>query len=211
MRQIRIFVILLWIFLKILGSNAGKELKFENQPSLGRIVQLGSLYYAADTRLAFDETLWRVANIRANATKENRTSSVARIVYTNSKREKFEDFEVSAELTLSALYGMVAITGSAAYLRDDKTGSQKANLALSYKSTVSVEYINQDMRSSLDFPDVCENMHDRKNPATHVGSSIIRGFVGTFNYDIDTSKYASIILYSVSKAKQHFTKLTGQI
>ena len=185
MRRIRIFVILLWIFVKVLGSNAGKELKFENQPALGRIVQLGSLYYAADTRLAFDETLWRVENIRANATKENRTSSVARIVYTNSKRDKFEVFDVSAELTLSALYGMVAITGGAGYFRDDKTGSQKANLALTYESTVSVEYINQDMRSSLDFPDVCESMHDRTNPATHVVSSIIRGFVGIFNFDID--------------------------
>ena len=69
------------------------------------------------------------------------------------------------------------------------------------------------MRSSLDFPDVCENMHDRKNPATHVVSSIIRGFVGTFNFDIDTTNFRTNTDIESGKLRVSILEdtLTGEI
>ena len=172
------------LYLLFAAIRLSSEEKFETQPTMGRLVQLGAVYYAKTERLAFDETLWTVANINANSTKQNITKSVSKVRFTKNLLEKFDHFDISAELSLSTLGGLIEITGSIGYLRSDGLVDETSNLALTYKSVISNEFISQDMRSKLDFYDVCESMYDKNNPATHIVSSITRGFMGTFDFDI---------------------------
>ena len=125
--------VLLVVVSTLFPFNANTEGNFQRQPALGRLVQLGAVYYAADERLAFDETLWKIATIRTNSTKENITSSTSKIKVLRSKLEKFEYFDVNAEITLSVLAGLIEISGGAGYLRDEKGSSEKSTIAFTYK------------------------------------------------------------------------------
>ena len=91
---------------------------------------------------------------------------------------RFSLFNINAAVTLGLMGGLITITGSAGYLRHDKTLREKRKLYMTYKSITETEYISQDMRKSIDFDEVCDLMYDKQNPATHVVSSITRGFQG---------------------------------
>ena len=166
------------IFICIHLSIPSKNVDFERQPSLGRIVNLGSVYYAADERLAFDEALWKLSTIQTKSTKQDISYSTSKLKFIQSLADRFELFEIGAKVTLGLLSGLIEISGSIGYLRDDTTQTEQSKILLTYKSITSTEYISQDMRNSLDFEEVCESMYDKENPATHIVSSITRGFQG---------------------------------
>ena len=174
---------LLVIFICIHFSIPSKNVNFERQPSLGRIVNLGSVYYGANERLTFDEALWKLSTIQTKSTKQDISYSTSKLKYFQSLADRFELFDVSAKVTLGIMSGLITISGGVGYLRDDKTHNEQSKIALTYKSITSTEYISQDMRNSLDFEEVCESMYDKENPATHIVSSITRGFQGNSNYN----------------------------
>ena len=159
-------------------SNQSKGVDFERLPSLGRIISLGSVYYAADQRLAFDEALWKTDTIQTKSTKQQITYSTSKVKLINNYHDKFSLFNINAAVEVGLLGGLITITGSAGYLRHDKTLREKSKLYMTYKSITETEYISQDMRKSIDFDEVCDLMYDKQNPATHVVSSITRGFQG---------------------------------
>ena len=171
-------IFLLFIFVHIELSNQSKDVDFERQPSLGRIINLGSVYYASDERLAFDESLWKLDTIQAKSTKQQITYSTSKVKLTQNFYDKFDLFNINAKVTLYLLGGLISISGSAGYLRHDKNLKEVSKVFMTYKSITETEYISQDMRKSLDFNEVCDLMYDKENPATHVVSSITRGFQG---------------------------------
>ena len=173
--------LLLFTFVTIAYVQPKKQTKgvdFERLPSLGRIVSLGSVYYAADQRLAFDEALWKTDTIQTKSTKQQITYSTSNVKLITNFHDKFSLFNINAAVTLGLMGGLITITGSAGYLRHDKTLREKSKLYMTYKSITETEYISQDMRKSIDFDEVCDLMYDKENPATHVVSSITRGFQG---------------------------------
>ena len=90
---------------------------------------------------------------------------------------------------MGLLSDLITITGSAEYLRDDKQAKEQSHIALYYKSITSSEYLSQDLRKSLDFDEVCDLAYDKENPATHIVSSITRGFQGNDLLMLDKSLF----------------------
>ena len=179
MKNIFLFLTLVtFACVQLSNQSKSKGADFERLPGLGRIVSLGSVYYAADQRLAFDEALWKIDTIQTKSTKQQITYSTSNVKLINNFHDKFSLFNINAEVTVGLLGGLIQITGSAGYLRHDKTLREKSKLYMTYKSITETEYISQDMRKSIDFDEVCDLMYDKENPATHVVSSITRGFQG---------------------------------
>ena len=182
-----IFAFVAFAFFQL--SNQANDINFERQPGLGRIINLGSVYYAADERLAFDENLWKMDTLKRKSTIQPITYSTSKLKFVRNKLEKFQFFNVGASVTVGLLSDLITITGSAEYLRDDKQAKEQSHIALYYKSITSSEYLSQDLRKSLDFDEVCDLAYDKENPATHIVSSITRGFQGNdlLMFDIEIS------------------------
>ena len=165
-----------FVFIQL--SNQANDIDFERQPGLGRIINLGSVYYAADERLAFDENLWKMDTLKRKSTIQPITYSTSKLKFVRNKLDKFQFFNVGASVTVGLLSDLITIKGSAEYLRDDKQNNEQSHIAMYYKSITSSEYLSQDLRKSLDFDEVCDLAYDKQNPATHIVSSITRGFQG---------------------------------
>lgn len=153
-----------------------KETQLE--PTVGRHVKLGSLYLGTNEEIQFDENLWSDANIEENATKIEAKSSKTNIKITQTRNDRINMFGVSLKLSVSVLFGLVpAFDKSASYLHERKKKAKSVSVTLSYESIKSVEFINQEMRTSLDFPNICRNINGKDNDGpTHVVTSIVRGF-----------------------------------
>ena len=152
------------------------------QPSMGRHVTLGALYYGKENRIANDENFWTVDSLKRNNITENIGSSSSKIAVTQTITERMKQFGLDASLSMQFLGGLVSVTGGAEFLNHKRDKDASVSVSFFYESVERVEYITQDMRRTLDFPEVCSYALENENPPTHVVSSITYGFRGIFDF-----------------------------
>ena len=149
-----------------------EELKRE--PTLGRTVQLGALYYGKEDRVSVIENLWNAQNLKENATILMKPSSKTQLSITQTTKEKVRLFGMGLSLRVSIFFGIVMMDETATYLSEKRSKSNSASVSFSYEAITSTESISQDLRSRLDFPSICLDIIGRDNAPTHVVTSITR-------------------------------------
>ena len=149
-----------------------EELKRE--PTLGRTVQLGSLYYGKEDRVSVNENLWKAENLKENATILKKPSSKTQLAITQTTKEKVRLFGMGLSLRVSVIFGIMLADHSTKFLSEKRTKSNSASVSFSYEAITSTESISQDLRSRLDFPSICLDIIGRDDGPTHVVTSITR-------------------------------------
>ena len=90
-------------------------------PALGRHVKLGDLYNAKNEEIISSASLWRQNIIKANSIHDLQPYSYTNFFAENSEQDRMSAFDISAELELSFLGGLVSVGGSANYVKDSKS------------------------------------------------------------------------------------------
>nr|XP_054761543.1 uncharacterized protein LOC129267962 [Lytechinus pictus] len=132
--------------------------------SLGRKAQLGDLYDIR-TEKFLNETLF-VSKLEDNMV-ETRDIAKTEIKMTGSDslQEKCDKLDVEDALQLSVAVGMVELSGSGAFLRDERRSTRTQSKSLIYKlSTVNEEVAISQNRDIIDI----DILSDLNTPATHV-------------------------------------------
>ena len=151
-----------------------------NQPTLGYPVTLGALYYERSNRIANDENLWRVKTLENNKIIENIESSTSNTKITQSTIDRMDAFKLSASVGMTIMV-KIDLEGAASFLTARRTKEKSVSVSFLYESVVRTEYLSQDMRNSLDFPEVCKYLRS-PNPPTHIVSSLTYGFRGILDF-----------------------------
>ena len=146
----------------------------KREPTLGRAIQLGSLYYGKDDRISINENLWGASSLKKNAVILKTPSSKTKLAITQTTKERVKLFGMGLNLRVTALFGIVIVNGNAKYLSEKRTKSNTGTVTFSYEAITSSESISQDLRSNLDFPDICLDIIGRENAPTHVVTSVTR-------------------------------------
>ena len=157
------------------GKNSKEDIGETNQePGLGRTIQLGSLYYGNEDRISLDESLWSDKTLKKKATIVMKPSSKTQLSLTQSKTDKARIFGMGLRLKVSVLFGITVIDDSAKMLKQSRSNLNSVSITFSYEAINRVESISQDLRSRLDHPEICLDLIGKENGPTHVISSITR-------------------------------------
>ena len=167
-------------------GKTGLPKESKREPTLGRPVVLGALFYQKTGRIANDESLWRKTTLEEKKVIDKVESSSSKVKTTQYIVDRWDAFELSA--SVSANFPLFSVSGSASYLNDKRTKDKSVSVSFLYESLTSTEHISQDMRTGLDYPEVCKYLK-KKNPPTHIVSAITYGFRGIQNVDAHGAKY----------------------
>jgi len=141
--------------------------------ALGRNFQLGSTYDARTNMFFPEASLWTQENIEY-MTYEYERSNVNLDVTANKRTlEKTDHFDISAHLTLDFMSGMVHVSGSAGYLKDEVTSEEEVNVEMTYRTTKFARTIPK--QTIKDYGDECSNPQ-----FTHVVTSVTYGLDAVF-------------------------------
>lgn len=161
----------------------GKDPKLK-QPALGRPIKLGALYYGQTDRVAYDENLWFESTLRNNATNISNPSSNFKIRTSNNILDKMKLFNIDGSFSLSLGAGQsftASLSGSGQYLTDNKEKEVVQSVSMFYESIKDTQFIPQDLRLQIDYPDMCKDQGGDESP-THVVTSVTRGLNAVLEY-----------------------------
>ena len=175
----------------------GKDPKLK-QPALGRPIKLGALYYGQTDRVAYDENLWFESTLRNNATNISNPSSNFKIRTSNNILDKMKLFNIDGSFSLSLGAGQsftAKLSGSGQYLTDNKEKELVQSVSMFYESIKDTQFIPQDLRLQIDYPDMCKDQGGDESP-THVVTSVTRGLNAVLEYRMNAknSSDKSIII-----------------
>ena len=175
----------------------GKDPKLK-QPALGRPIKLGALYYGQTDRVAYDENLWFESTLRNNATNISNPSSNFKIRTSNNILDKMKLFNIDGSFSLSLGAGQsftAKLSGSGQYLTDNKEKELVQSVSMFYESIRDTQFIPQDLRLQIDYPDMCKDQGGDESP-THVVTSVTRGLNAVLEYRMNAknSSDKSIII-----------------
>ncbi|XP_033831932.1 uncharacterized protein LOC117379346 [Periophthalmus magnuspinnatus] len=153
-------------------------------PALGRPFKLGMLYDARADKLVPGMTLWDHEKLQQDMTETLKPNSEFEMLASDSISDKSSSLGVDASLKASFFSGLIAVDGSAKYLKDTKTSKQQARVTLQYKTTTCFRALtmNQLGGGNIMHPDVFE-----KGLATHVVTAILYGAQAFFVFDREVS------------------------
>eukprot|EP00116_Pleurobrachia_bachei_P003867 sb/3464129/ len=133
---------------------------------------LGAIYNARTGRFVTGRNLWG-----AEVTDANMISQP--LVYSNLETYQEQDIDdrvyhlgVKANMALSLLSGMIAVSGTAEYLRNEQVKSEAAAVVMKYTSTRVSE--TMPLTTPITHKGICEMAAEEGGP-THVVSSLTRG------------------------------------
>ena len=160
----------------------GKDPKLK-QPALGRPIKLGALYYGQTDRVAYDENLWFESTLRNNATNISNPSSNFKIRTSNNILDKMKLFNIDGSFSLSLGTNTfnAKLSGSGQYLTDNKEKELVQSVSMFYESIRDTQFIPQDLRLQIDYPDMCKDQGGDESP-THVVTSVTRGLNAVLEY-----------------------------
>jgi hypothetical protein len=186
-----------------------RNLEMSNQPitikSLGRMASLGSLYDARCENF-LDYYLLRKDFPQSLIDEKDQASSKFKYDYTNTHESKFHNLDVSAELKLSVLSGMVSLEGSGKYLNEKKENHKSVRGDLVYDITTK----SQKLRLSDVNDEVISHESIKSNAltgATHVvtgiqwGASVIASFEYTNDENRDRTAISGNLKAIIEKLK----------
>ena len=162
-------------------TNNANSIALVNQPSLGRTIRLGALYYGSTDRVAVEENLWNEETLK-NAYVANAPSSDYDVKISEKNLDRMSNFGLQASLGLSFMGGLINVKGHAKYLTDRKRSTSSVSFALIYNSQTSTESLTPEIIKNIDYANICNNNVGDPSGPTHVISSITRGFNAVFNF-----------------------------
>ena len=167
-----------------LGRNQGINPR-RNQNTLGRTVNLGNIYYAANDEIRWDENLWSEKILKSMSQKQQDETSETDTLITQDQLDRNNLLDIEANLALGFMGGLVQIGGSAKYLDDRRTQTNSVQVSLKFDATTETEWITADMKQDISYTEIC-NKVGTKNGPTHVVTSLKRGFRAIFTFVKET-------------------------
>jgi hypothetical protein len=118
------------------------------------------------------------------------------VLLDESIENKFAKMDISAELQVSIMSGLVEVSGSGEYLKETSTDFHSLSFSLVYKSTSRFEHLDMDHFANTQY----EDAFDDKALATHVVSGIEYGadYVVKFTTTIQSGEDKESILGKLS-------------
>ncbi|XP_062424597.1 uncharacterized protein LOC134136684 [Rhea pennata] len=158
-------------------------------PALGRPFQLGMLYDCRKDILVPGISLWDLDTIQKNADAKPQCRSEFKIITSDSMEDKASALGIEASLQVSLLCGMANVSGSAEYLRDNKSSRRQARVTLQYLTTTQFKQLmmNQLGRQNLSCPDVFD-----QGTATHMVTAVLYGAQAFFVFDREVSENENV-------------------
>jgi len=156
-------------------AEQGKVLP-RDEKGLGRNIQLGSLYDAR-TNIFFPEaSFWDKSTIRKSMVEHDKFDVNLEVTANKRTLDKTNHFDISASLTLDFMSGMVHVSGSGGYLKDDVTSENEVNVELTYHTTKKVRSIFKKTEKSKDGIKECL----KGDQYTHAVTSVTYGLDAVF-------------------------------
>ena len=109
--------------------------------ALGTVAQLGSLYDARNEKFCGISILNRQPPPNAVRRTDNQSTD-CKFVLVDKISDKFSKLDISAELSVSILSGLITVKGSGEYFKDEKHSARAVQVTLSYKITTADEELN---------------------------------------------------------------------
>ena len=163
----------------------------------GELISIGVLYNKRSSQVYTALNMFKEAAL-ANVRDVDCQSSTFEVRGENGVSQRAYTLGVDASFKLEFLFGLITVSGSAHYLRDEKQNSALARVTMSIKSTNRCKTIPITTESN---PDICELAKSSTGP-THVVTSITTGLRSFFLYERQTSltEYTSELSGSMSFA-----------
>jgi len=147
-----------------------------DEKGLGRNIQLGSLYDAR-TNIFFPEaSFWDKNQIRESMVEHDKFDVNLELTANKRTLDKTNHFDISASLTLDFMSGMVHVSGSGGYLKDDVTSENEVNVELNYHTTKKVRSISKNTIKTVDGTTACT----KGDQYTHAVTSVTYGLDAVF-------------------------------
>jgi len=140
-----------------------------DEPTLGRHVGLGDLYNARTNKVWTGTSLWSQSTIKQYTRRSPSPRTSMDYTAGRTAYERMAKMDISAELKLSFMSGMIAVEGSAGYLRDSLESDEQVNVIMeSFQTTHSMTLDGHS--PGKDYVTWCQNKE-----ATHIVASIKYG------------------------------------
>ncbi|XP_072024922.1 uncharacterized protein [Amphiura filiformis] len=147
-----------------------------HRAALGRVAKIGALYDIRTESFLGDTLFGSKLGDEDVETLDLGNTSIE-LVLTDNVQEKFKKLEVEAELQVSLLAGMVKLSGSGAFLGEEKKSARAQSMSLLYKlRTVNEEIMIRHNKDKIDM-DIMSPSNEQSVSATHVVVSIDWGAV----------------------------------
>ncbi|XP_056374790.1 neoverrucotoxin subunit alpha-like [Hyla sarda] len=152
-------------------------------PSLGRPFTLGMLYDAREEKIIPGITLWNNEDLNINISTisvQSQNSTDFEVLTSDSFYDKSSALDLSGELKISVLSGMVNVGGSGKFLNDTKESKKQARVTLKYKRTTRFDQLSM---KHLSYKNITYKEVFSKKIATHVVTGILYGAQAFFIFD----------------------------
>ncbi|KAL5262632.1 hypothetical protein ACHWQZ_G008134 [Mnemiopsis leidyi] len=156
-----------------------------DQISLGEPIKMGTLYNQRTNQMYQGYELYSDGTLEKFVSKTpGSLREVQNIDAVSSTRESRAKFGLGAELQLELMSGLIKIKGSAEYVKDEITRSNRARVVL--KKEIEGDIFNIDYRSAIIDFDYCDLVKQNSGP-THFVSRIIYGQRSYMVFDKDAA------------------------
>ena len=154
------------------------KIRSEKLDALGRPFRIGMLYDRRSDQLIVGRTLWG-PNTLLNTTKHPLPSSHFEVGTSSTYTERINLFHISAELTISLLFGLAEFSaGATEYFRKLRKSHNYVSASLLYTTTTYYEGMHMDSLSNIEYPEVLQDKQ-----ATDVVVGITYGTRSSFMFD----------------------------
>ncbi|CCM06659.1 uncharacterized protein FIBRA_08944 [Fibroporia radiculosa] len=159
-----------------------------SQPTVGRFVRLGELYDQRRSQF-LGVQLYSESQIEKATETMNVNHSDLSLHQSNSYKDKTDSIGLNTQLSVEVLSGLVSVQGSASFLRDNKSTTQKRAWSMSLKMILvekRLKFAEKELGRDV-LPLVLED-YIRTDTATHFVSSVVYGGNLVVNLVAKTSK-----------------------
>ena len=150
-------------------------------PCLGRLFHLGMLYDCNSDQPISEITLWDLETLKKHKSCATKFTSHQEILDSDTLNEKYNYLDITGDFKLSCLAGLVKVSGSAEFLKDDVSSLKKVRVCFKYCSNSKYEEL--DINNLKDIPCI------HSTPATHVVTGISYGADAIFVFDYKMQKH----------------------
>ena len=150
-------------------------------PCLGRLFQLGMLYDCNSDQPISEITLWDLETLKKHKSCATKFTSHQEILDSDTLNEKYNYLDITGDFKLSCLAGLVKVSGSAGFLKDNVSSLKQVRVCFKYCSNSKYEELDIDQLK--DIP--CTH----NTPATHVVTGISYGADVIFVFDYNLQKH----------------------
>jgi len=154
------------------SSNRPKTIK---QQALGQSATLGSLYNRKTDEYFIEKNLWQSKSVEESQLKLDRKYSNNKFFAGKTSAEKLDKMDISAELKMSFMAGLIEVGGSAQFFRESSVFDNEEVFNMAYHATTHTLY----MPTSID---VNNKIYCTAKDVTHVVSSVTYGLNAFFNF-----------------------------